>query len=212
MLSRLSRTRIFVGALTAVIFAGGFIFTGRHFENYFPLQEGLSLEYNVKRSKDGEIVEQAKEKVTNLAAKTLEGKKVVPRKYEVKDEKNVEKTFMGFFHKDNEGVMLWATQAEKDGQPNLLSTPFYYVKNPLEVGTVWGSGEGPKGAIESISETVTVPAGTFKKCVKVKITYPPNMAMSEGFFWFAERIGIVKSSYVYKNSMKEEFQLLSIQE
>jgi hypothetical protein len=57
-----------------------------------------------------------------------------------------------------------------------------------------------------------VPAGTFKNCVKVKISYPPTLPMREGFFWFAEKVGIVQSAYIYKDSLKEDFQLLAMTE
>ncbi len=204
MTLRFSRRMTLFLALASILLSGGFIFGTKHFDNYFPLQEGQSLEYEVKRSKDGAVVEQVKEKVTNLAEQTLEGKRVVPRKYDIGG-----KTFLAFFNRDTEGIMFMATKGEKDAKPNLLPHPFYYIKNPLEVGASWGKGDGPKGRIDSVSETVTVPAGTFRKCVKVKITYPGSMPMSEGTLWFAEKVGIVKSTYVYKNAMKEEFQLLA---
>ncbi|MBM4283923.1 MAG: hypothetical protein FJ128_01560 [Deltaproteobacteria bacterium] len=207
MVATSSRRGLLAAALGAIIFAGGFIFGAKHVDNYFPLQEGLTLEYAVKRTKDGAVVEQIKQKVTNLAQQTLDRKRVVPRKYEMAGV-----SFMGYFSKDSEGVMFLATKGEKDPKPVVLPNPFYYLKDPLKVGEVWGTGDGPKGRIESVSDTVVVPAGAFKECVKVKITYPATMPMKEGYFWFAEKIGIVQSAYIYKDAMREEFQLISMKE
>ena len=117
-----------------------------------------------------------------------------------------------FFFNDKEGIIFYATQAEKDNEPKVFPHSFYYIKNPLKVGTTWGGGESPRGSIESVTETVTVQAGTFANCVKVKITYPQSMPMNESVYWFAEKTGIVKSSYLYKDSAREQFELTSIKQ
>ena len=173
----------------------------------------MVLEYDVTRKKGNEINEKSKLIVSNLASTNIDKKTVIPRKYEskkdIKDNKS-KSEFLAYFHNDNDGILFLATKTEKDTQPKLFPTPFYYIKNPIEVGTTWGGGEVPKGYIENINETVVVPAGTFIKCVKVKITYPPQMPLNEAVFWFAEKVGIVKSHYHYKNSMEEDFQLTAI--
>lgn len=210
MIAGLSRkTMVFLIFIISISLVGFKLF-GKHFETFFPLDEGIVLEYDVTRKKGTEINEKNKLTVSNLASKNVENKTAIPRKYEIKKDNNVRSEFLAFFHNDNDGILFLATQTKKDSQPQLFATPFYYVKNPLKVGTSWGGGELPKGYIESVSETVVVPAGTFDNCVKVKITYPPKMPMNEAVFWFAEKVGIVKSHYKYKNSMEEDFQLTAI--
>jgi len=194
-----------------VIGVTGFRFATKHSENYFPLEAGISLEYDFKRTK-GELQEKGKVTVTNLAARKLQDKMVVPRKYDMKKEQGGNQAYLAFFYNDKEGVQFFAVQAEKESDPKLMSPPFYYIKNPLETGTTWGSGDSPRGRIESVSESITVPAGTFKNCVKVNLTFPQTMPMQEATFWFAERIGIIKSIYRYKDAREEQFQLTAIKE
>jgi len=199
---------IFIISLSLV----GFKLFGKHFETFFPLDEGLVLEYDVTRKKGTEIDDKSKLTVSNLPSRMVEKKTAIPRKYEIKKANNVKSEFLAFFYNDKDGVLFLATQTGKDGQPKPFPTPFYYLKNPLKVGTTWGGGEIPKGFVESVNETVVVPAGTFDNCVKVKLTYPPKMPMNEAVFWFAEKVGIVKSLYKYKNSMEEVFQLTTIKQ
>lgn len=211
MMTGLLRIPILLLILLITVSSVGFKLFSKHFENYFPLEEGRVLEYEFTRKKGSDINEKGILIVTNLSSKMIDKKSAVARKYEIKNKDNSKTDFLVYFHNDKSGILFLATQTNKDSQPKLYPTPFYYIKNPLEVGTFWGGGEQPKGQIESVDETVTVPAGTFDKCLKVKITYPQNMPMAEAFFWFAERIGIVKSHYKYKDSREEDFQLTAIE-
>uniref|UniRef100_A0A7V4G953 DUF3108 domain-containing protein n=1 Tax=Desulfobacca acetoxidans TaxID=60893 RepID=A0A7V4G953_9BACT len=196
--------------LTAVgLLLTAFIFE-KHFENYFPLEEGKVLEYSFTSAKDGNVVEKAKVTVTNLAPKTLDNKTVIPRKYEKVTQKGDKQTYTGFFLNDKEGVLFWAVQGDKDDQPKPLPQKIYYLKNPLKVAATWGGGEAPKGSIESTDEKVAVAAGSFSGCVRVKIAYPENMPLKESLYWFAENVGIIKSSYTYKNGVQEQFELLAV--
>jgi len=211
MVSGLARKLWFFFLIMLVIGVTGFRFSTKHIDNYFPLEEGMILEYDFRRTK-GDLEEKGKVTVTNLAVRNLENKMVVPRKYEMKKDANVSQTYLAFFYNDKEGILFFAVQAEKESNPKVMSPPFYYVKNPLEVGTAWGGGESPQGKIESVNESITVPAGTFKSCVKVKLTFPQTMPMQEATFWFAEKIGIIKSIYRYKDAREEQFQLTAIKE
>ena len=82
-----------------------------------------------------------------------------------------------FFASDDTGVYECARQSVDDVEPKMLSWPEYYLKYPLKVGASWDGGREAalKNAIipttttiESLDETVTVPAGTFQHCVKTK--------------------------------------------
>ena len=44
--------------------------------------------------------------------------------------------------------------------------PLFFLKSPLQLGTVWENRDG-RYEVTALSETVTVPAGTFKNCVEI---------------------------------------------
>ncbi len=46
------------------------------------------------------------------------------------------------------------------------SQPLFVLKRPVQIGTVWENRDG-RYEVTSLSETVTVPAGTFKDCMEV---------------------------------------------
>ncbi len=200
------------GVLAAALAVAGFTLFEKHFENYFPLQEKMTLEYALTRSRADGSKEEGKLFVTNLAPSKLENMTVVPRRYEIKIQDTLKQSYSVFFHNDKDGLLFFAIQTEKESQPQLITPPFYYLKNPLKTGAAWGGGDTPRGSVESVGETVTVPAGTFKGCVRVKLTFPPDKPLAEGTFWYGEKVGIVKSTYVYRNAMKEEFRLVSVKE
>lgn len=200
------------GVLTAGLALAGFTLFEKHFDNYFPLQEKLSLEYVVIRLKPDGVREEGTLKVTNQAAAKWEGKPVVPRSYEIRIGQGAPEKYVAYFQNDREGILFVALQPGKADKPQAITPPFYYLKGPLKPGTTWGGGDGPRGSVEHAAETVTVPAGTFKGCVRVKLTYPEGKPLKEGIFWYAEKVGIVKSSYLYHNSLKEEFRLTAVKE
>ena len=74
----------------------------------------------------------------------------------------------------------------------------YIIKNPIVVGASWKSGNLVR-TIEGF-ESVTVPAGTFDNCVKIRTTSDKN-SESGSFLWLAPKIGNVK--LVYYLTIKE---------
>ena len=77
-------------------------------------------------------------------------------------------------------------------------TSVYKLKAPIQVGTQWSDDQDPQHTfeIESVTDEVTVPAGTFGNCVKVR---EHNVAQGgdewDIFTWFKTGVGIVKSEY-----------------
>jgi|YNPNPStandDraft_1061719.scaffolds.fasta_scaffold01723_3 hypothetical protein len=197
--------------LTALLLFCGLRLNIRHVDNYFPLEAGLTLEYDYQRTK-GNLKETGRLTVTNMAPETLANRKVVPRKYDMRKASGTTQTYLAFFHPDGSGVLFWALKTPKDPQPQTLPHPFYYVKHPLETGNAWGVGQEPRGRLESVSESLTVPAGTFKNCLKVKLTFPDNTPIREASLWFAEKVGIVQSVYLYRDGTEELFRLTGITE
>jgi len=74
----------------------------------------------------------------------------------------------------------------------------YKLKAPVEVATQWDDPLDPQHSfeIESVTETVDVPAGVFEDCVKVR---EHNVAQGgdewDIFTWFKAEVGVVKSEY-----------------
>jgi len=199
-----------LGVLLAAV--AGFTLGTRHYENFFPLQEKTTWEYAVSRTRPGGAAEKGKLTVTNLARTRVENQSTVPRQYEISFGGAAPKKYTVFFHNDGDGLLFYAVQTEKDAAPQMARPPFYYLKNPLNPGTVWGGEGSPRGRVEGVRETVRVPAGTFRDCVRVKLSFPPGKPLSEGEIWYAERVGIVKSIFRYHDGLTEEFLLTAMRE
>ena len=57
--------------------------------------------------------------------------------------------------------------------------------------------------IESLSDEVKVPAGTFQDCVKIKQAGENDAGMSvKGYEWYAPKVGVVKSVVTIKQKSK----------
>lgn len=182
---------------------------GEPAESYYPLKEGMTWVFSVSSNKPGA----QKITVTNLAPRELQGKSVTPRKWEVGG--GVRYYFIA---KDDGGVYRYAEQKGEAGQPQILTPKVYYLKNPVDNGTTWDiatkMGEDDVKVnitVESIRETVQVPAGTYKECVKLK--HEGAVQAKEGggaglsltaYEWYAPGVGLVKSRFIIKKSAKGE--------
>ncbi|HLD48560.1 MAG TPA: hypothetical protein VJA64_12100, partial [Desulfobaccales bacterium] len=57
--------------------------------------------------------------------------------------------------------------------------------------------------MESLSDDVKVPAGTFRDCIKVKQIGENDGTSIIGYEWYAPRVGVVKSLVTIKQKSKE---------
>lgn len=177
-------------------------------ETYYPLKEGMTWEY---QNTFGSHAIKGAEKtiITNFASQELKGEKVTPQKVEIGGQSH-----LSFLTEDANGLYEFTEQQPGFvGQENKTS-PFYIIKYPIKVGTTWermtkaSLSNVPvklKYTIESIDETVTVPAGTFKGCVKTKGIGDANTSLNifngailitinvEHYSWYAPKVGLVKS-------------------
>jgi hypothetical protein len=171
-------------------------------DDYFPLKEGLSRTYSI----DGATVQT----VENFKARKLEKKKVIPQKIET----NGSTSFI-FIRETSKGQMLYAKQASNTAEPVLVDTTVYIYKEPFKPGTKWGGDITTTVMMETVTfplnfevqkqkETVTVPAGTFEKCVKV--VGKGEIEREKGLLgtvkvtivktdWYAPKVGLVKSVF-----------------
>lgn len=177
-------------------------------DSYYPLKEGITWTYQISAASMFGAAGSQKIVVTNFASRDLKGKKVTPQKMDVNGQ-----TSFSFIAEDESGIFEYASQTSGAVEPEIKATPTYTLKNPIQVGTTWEDKTKTallmekvpftlKSTIESKDETVTVPAGTFKGCVKVKGTgsaqkntgiFGVAQITIEHYDWFAPRIGMIKS-------------------
>lgn len=176
-------------------------------ENYYPLKEGMTWVYSITSDKPGV----QKITVTNLARRELRGKTVTPRKWGIGG--GIKYYFIAM---DDNGVYRYAEQKGETGEPQIITPKVYYLKNPVDNGTTWDiatkMGEDDLKVnitVESIRETVQVPAGTYKDCVKLK--HEGEVQPKEGgngglsltaYEWYAPGVGLVKSMFTIKRVAK----------
>ena len=171
-------------------------------ESYFPLKEGMRWEYNV-------ISDQGATKkllITNLAPREVSGTKVTPRKWELGGA-----TFIELMKKDETGVYRYAEQKGEQAPPSLITPMECHLKFPIAEGSSWNmatklgnSTVNVSLTIESLSDEVKVPAGTFKDCVKIKQVGENDAGTSVmGYEWYAPKVGVVKSLVTIKQKSKE---------
>uniref|UniRef100_A0A7V4G8W9 Lipoprotein n=1 Tax=Desulfobacca acetoxidans TaxID=60893 RepID=A0A7V4G8W9_9BACT len=194
--------------LLAVVAACG---CGQGAEYYCPLKPGETAIYQI--SFKGSALEEAlngKLVVSTLPFRHLQGKDCLVVKYDFQGFPLSIPTEFQFVVSGPEGIYLFAEQSIEDPQPKLLDPPSFVLKNPVQPGTSWEEkylpllGEENRkvtltSVIESVSETVTVPAGTYKNCVVVRSTLKgislaktsPSLQV-EGLSWFAPGVGEVK--------------------
>ena len=171
-------------------------------ESYFPLKEGMRWEYNV-------ISDQGATKkllITNLAPREVSGAKVTPRKWELGGS-----TFIELMKQDETGVYRYAEQKGEQAPPSLITPMECHLRFPIAEGSSWNmaaklgnSTVNVSLTIESLSDEVKVPAGTFKDCVKVKQVGENDAGTSVmGYEWYAPKVGVVKSLVTIKQKSKE---------
>ena len=189
---------------------------GETAEKYYPLKEGMTWVYSITSGKAGA----QKITVTNLAPRELQGKTVTVRKWEVGG--GVRNYFIA---KDDYGVYRYAEQMTLTAEPKIITPKVYYLKNPVDKGTNWDiatkMGENDLKVnviIESIEETVQVPAGTYKECVKLKHEGGMEEAKAKlsltAYEWYAPDVGLVKSMFTIKKKaagQKDEIESTTYQ-
>jgi hypothetical protein len=193
---------------------------------YLPLGEGRTWRYKVtpRQMFDGD---ELLLDVTNLKARDLNGRQVTPRRFELDGHPSIQ--FLGVDHR---GVYRWAVQAPEDAPPKFESDSAYYLMYPLERGKTWEEEAETtflskpvsltlKSKIESVGETVSVPAGDFEGCVKVlaegskRIPVPGSYSRFDIVSvryetWYAPDVGLVKSDAEEFNNSTSGFQRLSL--
>ena len=144
--------------------------------------------------------------ITNLAPQEVQGKKVTPRKWDLGGH-----VFIEFMEKDDSGIYRYAEQAGEKGTPTLVTPKECHLRFPVTEGNNWNMSTKMGNStlnvtftIESVSEDVTVPAGTYKDCLKIKQVGGNDAGASVmGYEWYAPKVGIVKSLVTIKQKSKD---------
>jgi hypothetical protein len=171
-------------------------------EAYFPLKEGVKWEYSVTSDQS----ETKKLLITNLAPREVQGTKVTPRKRELGGT-----TFIELMKKDDSGIYRYAEQPGENAPPSLITPIECHLKFPIAQGNSWNmvtkmgnSTVNISLTIESVSDEVKVPAGTFKDCLKIKQVGENNAGTAVmGYEWYAPKVGVVKSIVTLKQKTQE---------
>jgi hypothetical protein len=180
-------------------------------ESYYPLKEGSSWTYQ-KTVITPKTKKTTKYSCTVNAPRELEGRSVIPIQTTFEDGK---KSFT-FAVEEKDGIYYYGHQPIGAKEPKIFPAPRYIIKTPLNVGKQWELDSNIysvaekypislKASIESIEETVVVPAGTFKKCLNIRlegskeISYPFVGLIKftkKANDWFAPGVGWIKGVYV----------------
>jgi len=174
-------------------------------KSYYPLTEGMSLQFQM----DNEGIETyGASGITSMEtqmgrSRELNGKTVTPRR----STRGRNRPTTEFLAEDDSGISIVGAQLPADDGPvevfNPPNPPFRYVlKYPIRVGTTWDDfavdRQAPnwrvhlKSTIESINQTVTVPAGTFARCLKVKSVGSTGRISVQQSKWYAPGVGMIK--------------------
>jgi hypothetical protein len=180
--------------------------------NYLPLREGLTWDYLVtvrQRSANGDEQRPitGPTTVTALKERTLAGQQVTPMRYDIGGQVTIV-----FFAEDASGIFAFAQQPDGADEPEIRQQRPYVLRYPLRTGSAWPDfldsalftrrvSLSGTSTIQTLEEVVTVPAGTFKHCVKVFSAASSDKAFpdivgttvaTEMLQWFAPGVGLVK--------------------
>ncbi len=172
---------------------------GSQSKTYYPMEKGLTLSYSI----DGDL-----KTIEYFGERKLEGKKVIP----LKITKGEDISFM-FFSKNGKGVSIFAEQTANMSEPVIFEEPELLYAEPFKAKQSWKRNltttlmmvkeQVPMTyVIQKGTETVTVAAGTFNKCMKVIAT--GSIEREKGLWgtvrldvtrtdWYAPKVGLIKS-------------------
>jgi hypothetical protein len=225
--------------LVALLSGGGLPGCQPKAESYYPLTPGSSWRYvtsgevrtfagwvmeedGIHRGTVGKDIDNFVIEVSTQPPRDLAGREATPM---MTSSELHQGFWFSFWVRDGLGIAEVGRQPRGASEPTVLKPPVYALRFPLAVGTTWDTSE-PAGFgadqltlegtahITSISDSVTVPAGTFRRCVRidseaagqmrVEHLYGRNVAGDANFernttLWLAPDVGPVK--YVSRERM-----------
>jgi hypothetical protein len=197
---------------------------GKGAEDFYPLEQGMTWEYSgVYLGSSGDVEKRAKATVINLAPREI--KDPISHSFIVTAQKidgdittvigTTEKTItFEFIATDTDGIFMIAKQGEKDVEPKFFKKNIssYTIINPIKIGTAKKEEYGTSFyeiKLESKTDIVTVPAGTFNDCLKIIRTTKTNKGEMSNISWYAKGIGRIKTIITWPENTKYISQLQS---
>ena len=109
------------------------------------------------------------------------------------------------------GSTVTPSKKGKKRSPDLITPIECHLKFPIAQGNNWNMATKVGNStlnltltIESVSDEVKVPAGTFKDCLKIKQVGENDAGTTVmGYEWYAPKVGVVKSMVTIKQKPKE---------
>lgn len=203
--------QIFLIVFFLVAGLGAFTGCSNNVDLSFPLKEGAKWNYQftTPEMRPGTV---SKLVIGNLPVREINGRKLLPQHIQLFYEggNKPAREWGIFLAEDSEGIYGFAPDKNSKDK---FSAKYYIVKYPVKVGAAWTTttafSDYPKlmatSTVESVSESVTVPAGTFENCIKIKIDavpdestgrsriFPSGQTLVQANIWFAPKVGIVKA-------------------
>jgi hypothetical protein len=199
---------------------------------YFPFQQGSSKEYRTEtRQGNQKIVALIKKSV--LPKRSIDGQVVTVLKSVMSTIERSGESFTSytFYAENDDGLRRVAFQSPDETTPRKLKKEEWQFKYPLTVGTSWVNYfEIPISketvsvpilhTIEKMNDVVTVEAGTFRNCMKIRGYFKGNVTLPshggkaemtiEAHNWYAPGVGNVKSWFHEKsNKLDWDFENLT---
>ena len=175
---------------------------------YFPGKEGLQRRFVAKlKQNQKEFSYEGSEK--NLGQRLLSGKKTIPVQFDVTNLTNGKKNSgLNFFTSDEAGYYAFAEQKSDMIEPKIIEPVNYIIRTPFTLGLQWRDEVKTDYMAREISlpeivtiekndDVVTVPAGTFENCLRIKrvssvVNEKGHKIKREAYFWYAPAIGEIK--------------------
>lgn len=174
-------------------------------QDYYPLGTEHSWKYRFTVSAGGQS-QNFDVSQKNLAARDMDGKKVVPQ-----ETSNGQRSETAFFSQDGD-ICQVAKQSTESVVPQKFDPPRCSIKGPVKAGTSWTSltdavlvqrEANMSYRIESIDETVTAATGNYTGCLKVVGTGTLSTVINgvtvtdqvSETYWYANGVGMVKATH-----------------
>lgn len=190
-------------------------------DDYYPMKQGRVLSYRMARvatnAKKNEKTESKFER-TFQEERDSDGRKVVPVKQD-----GERGTSYIFVVKEQDGFYVHGVQGVGEEKPEIFATKRYFIRFPIEEGKGWEYESNiyivkekfpvtMKCTIRSLNDMITVPSGTYKRCLKTSCigvtekSYPligQIKFTKETTDWFAPGTGWVKEDLKEECSLDE---------
>jgi hypothetical protein len=194
---------------------------------YLPLNKGRTWTYSLTSPAPLGGAQSGTMQVTSLGKLELGGKTVTKERVQVGGD-----TRVLYIAVDDRGVYRHAAKSSEDAEPIIEAAPAYVLDYPLQKDKTWKGRVHPtlleldvsipiESTVESTNATVSVPAGEFTACVKIKTIGsrelppatnggPPGALFVSETAWYAKNVGLVKSELEEKLNVAAGSRTMSL--